>query len=111
MASRARGGDPTVHNFAYTPGKLVCSNVIARHAVPIPAMIIRPVKYLNHGVEQDHRAVKRVTRPVPGFKSCAAAQGTLVGIELMHMLKKGQMTIEAGTESLTLATKRQRIIH
>jgi transposase-like protein len=36
-------------------------------------MIIRPVKYLNHVVEQDHRAVKRVTRPMPGSKSCAAA--------------------------------------
>jgi putative transposase len=36
-----------------------------------------------------------------GFKAFAAAQGTLVGIELMHMLKKGQMVIEEGEESLT----------
>jgi putative transposase len=53
------------------------------------AMIIRQVKYLTNVVEQDHRAVKRVTRPMLGFKSFEAAQGTLVGIELMHMLKKG----------------------
>jgi putative transposase len=30
---------------------------------------IRRIKYLNNIVEQDHRAVKRVTRPMLGFKS------------------------------------------
>jgi putative transposase len=44
------------------------------------------VKYLNNVVEQDHRAVKRITRPMLGFKSFDAAQYTLTGIELMHML-------------------------
>jgi putative transposase len=52
---------------------------------------IRQVKYLNNMVEQDHRGVKRVTRPMLGFKSFEAAQSTLVGIELMHMLRKGQL--------------------
>ena len=37
-----------------------------------------------------------------GFKSFDAAQDTLVGIELMHMLKQRQM-VEAGDESLTAA--------
>ena len=59
----------------------------------------------NHTIEQDHRAVKRVTRPMLGFKSFEVAQGTLVGIELMHMLKKGQMTLEEGAESLTPAAQ------
>ena len=54
-------------------------------------------------VEQDHRGVKRVTRPMLGFKSFAAAQRTLVGIELMHMLKKGQLVIADGVEGLTPA--------
>jgi putative transposase len=67
------------------------------------AIIIRQVKYLNNLVEQDHRAVKRVTRPMLGFKSFDAAQGTLAGIELMHMIKKRQMMIEAGDEGLTAA--------
>jgi putative transposase len=67
------------------------------------AIVIRQVKYLNNILEQDHRAVKRVTRPVLGFKSFAAAQGTLAGIELMHMLKKGQMVVEEGAEGLTPA--------
>jgi putative transposase len=58
---------------------------------------------LNNIVEQDHRAVKRVTRPMLGFKSFEAAQSTLVGIELMHMLKKRQLVVEAGAKGLTAA--------
>ena len=65
------------------------------------AIIIRQVKYLNNIVEHDHRGVKRVTRPILGFKSFEAAQDTLVGIELMHMIKKRQMRVEAGEESRT----------
>jgi putative transposase len=65
------------------------------------AIIIRQVKYLNNVVEQDHRSVKRVARPMLGFKSFEAAQGTLAGIELMHMLKKGQLGGEEGAEGLT----------
>ena len=67
------------------------------------AIVIRQVKYLNNVVEQDHRGVKRVTRPMLGFKSFDAAQDTLVGIELMHMIKKRQMVVEAGAEGLTAA--------
>jgi len=67
------------------------------------AIAIRKRKYLNNVVEQDHRAVKRVTRPMLGFTSFEAAQDTRVGIELMHMIKKRQMVVEAGEESLTAA--------
>ena len=67
------------------------------------AIAIRQVKYLNNIVEQDHRGVKRVTRPMLGFKSFDAAQSTLVGIELMHMIKKRQMRMEAGEEGRTAA--------
>src|SRR4029450_2368115 len=48
-----------------------------------PHISILQVKYLNNVVEQDHRAVKRVTRPTLGFKAFDAAQVTLAGIELM----------------------------
>jgi transposase-like protein len=64
---------------------------------------IRQVKYLNNIVEQDHRAVKRVTRPMLGFKAFGAAQDTLVGIELMHMIRKKQMVVAAGEEGRTAA--------
>ena len=53
---------------------------------------IRQIKYLNNIIEQDHRHIKRITKPMLGFKSFAAAKATIAGIELHHMLKKGQMT-------------------
>ncbi len=59
---------------------------------------IRQSKYLNNLVEQDHRAVKRIVRPMLGFKSFRSARRTLAGIELMHMLKKGQMIPDNGQE-------------
>jgi len=52
---------------------------------------IRQLKYLNNIVEQDHRNIKRITKPMLGFKSFAAAEATIAGIELHHMLVKGQM--------------------
>jgi putative transposase len=52
---------------------------------------IRQNKYLNNLVEQDHRAVKRVTRPMLGFKSFRSAAATLAGVEVMHMIRKEQM--------------------
>jgi transposase-like protein len=66
-------------------------------------IVIRRVQYLNNVVEQDHRGVKRITRPMLGFKAFEAAQATLVGIELMHMIKKKQLIVEAGDEGLTAA--------
>ena len=52
---------------------------------------VRRVKYLNNMVEQDHRGIKNVTKYMLGFKSFAAAEATIAGIELHRMLKKGQM--------------------
>jgi putative transposase len=69
------------------------------------AIDIRQVKYLNNIIEQDHRAIKRVTRPMLGFISFDAAQSTLVGIELMHMLKKRQLVTEEGNEGLAVAER------
>ena len=48
-------------------------------------------KYLNNIVEQDHRAIKRQTLPMLGFKSFWSVDITLAGIELMHMIRKGQL--------------------
>lgn len=52
---------------------------------------LRQSKYLNNIVEKDHRAVKRVTAPMLGFKSFWSAQILIAGIEAMHMVKKGQL--------------------
>jgi putative transposase len=54
------------------------------------AIVIRHSKYLNNMVEQDHRAVKRLTHPMLGFKSFWAACCTIAGMEVMHAIRKGQ---------------------
>ena len=51
---------------------------------------IRQIKYLNNIVEQDHRGMKRIVKPMMGFKAFHSAEATLSGIELCRMLKKGQ---------------------
>lgn len=61
--------------------------------VPI---VVRQVKYLNNIVEQDHRAIKRVTRPMLNFKSFRSASNVLAGIEFMHMIRKGQFAHYGG---------------
>ncbi len=58
---------------------------------------IRQSKYLNNLVEQDHRAIKRRTRPKLGFKSFRCARILLADIELVHMIAKGRMKCVRGT--------------
>ena len=52
---------------------------------------MRQSKYLNNIVEQDHRAIKRITRPMLGFKTFGCARILTAGIEVMHMIRKGQL--------------------
>ncbi len=59
---------------------------------------IRQCKYLNNIIEQDHRRIKRLTRPMLGFKNFYAAQRMLAGIEVMAMIKKGQMKTSVGNK-------------
>jgi putative transposase len=54
-------------------------------------IVMRQSKYLNNLIEQDHRAVKRVTRPMLGFKSFRSARTLIAGIEIMHMIRKVQL--------------------
>ena len=58
---------------------------------------------MTHVVAQDHRAVKRVPRPLLGCKSFAAAEGTLAGIALMPRRKQGHLVGGDGAEGLTAA--------
>ena len=51
---------------------------------------IRQSKYLNNLVEQDHRGIKRRTSAMMGFHSFKTARNTLKGVELCHMIRKGQ---------------------
>jgi transposase-like protein len=67
--------------------------------VPI---VVRQVKYLNNIVEHDHRAIKRVTKPMLTFKSFRSAGCVLAGIELMHMIRKNQFVID-GADTMSFA--------
>ena len=59
-------------------------------------MELRQSKYLNNLAEQDHRAIKRKTQPLLGFKSFCSWHRLLAGIETMHMIRKGQMVCPEG---------------
>ncbi|BCL80977.1 IS6 family transposase [Ktedonobacteria bacterium brp13] len=52
---------------------------------------LRQVKYLNNLIEQDHRFIKRLTKPGMGFFSFETAWQTLQGFEIMNMIRKGQV--------------------
>ncbi len=52
---------------------------------------VRQIKYLNNLVEQDHRSVKRITNASLGYQSFHTAWRTIRGIEIMHMINKGQV--------------------
>ncbi|MEJ8553218.1 IS6 family transposase [Tepidibacter sp. Z1-5] len=51
----------------------------------------RQVKYLNNIVEQDHRFIKRKIKSMIGFQNFKTAQKTICGIEIMNMIRKGQV--------------------
>ena len=59
-------------------------------------------RYLNNLAERDHRAVKRITRPMLGFKTFRGARILIASIEFMHMIRKGQLgEIKDPTSSAT----------
>ena len=52
---------------------------------------VRQIKYLNNIIEQDHRFIKRRTKPMLGFKSFNSARITISGIENIRMIQKKQI--------------------
>src|SRR3954447_9184515 len=52
---------------------------------------LRPCKFLNNIVEQDHRTVKRRTKLAMGYGSFRTAWRTIQGIETMHLIRKGRV--------------------
>ena len=70
--------------------KAAIDQIIEDQNLSIP---VRQAKDLNNIVEQDHRAVKRITKPMLGFKSFRSARNVLAGIKLMYMFRKGQMVL------------------
>jgi IS6 family transposase len=54
---------------------------------------LRPLKYLNNLIEQDHRGVKLRIGPMLGFKRFRTAGIIIAGIELMHRIRKAQFNL------------------
>jgi len=52
---------------------------------------ISQIKFLNNIIEQDHRFIKKRTKPMLGFKSFHSAKVTISGIENIRMIQKGQV--------------------
>jgi transposase-like protein len=55
-------------------------------------------RWRNNRVEQDHRRVKRLTRPMLGFQRFRTARRTLAGVEAIAMLAKGQVPAVPGND-------------
>ncbi|WP_126603028.1 IS6 family transposase [Dictyobacter aurantiacus] len=74
-------------NAAYPKAiaELKVTGMLAQHVE------LRQVKYLNNLIEQDHRFLKRLTKPGMGFFSFETAWRTIQGFEVMNMLRKGQV--------------------
>ena len=60
---------------------------------------IRQIKYLNNIAEQDHRFIKKRTRPMLGFKNFYSAKETIAGIENIRMIQKGQIFGQTACQS------------
>ncbi len=52
---------------------------------------LRQSKYQGNIVEQDHRGIKRLVKPIMGFGSFNTARRTIRGYEIMNMMRKGQV--------------------
>jgi putative transposase len=87
----ANGNPNKVTMDKSSPNKAAIDAINVGRDVPI---LVRQVKYLNNIVKQDHRAIKRVTKPMLNLKSFLAASSVLAGIELIHMIRKGQFAID-----------------
>ena len=69
-------------------------NILLMLAGIISFVEILQIKYLNNLVEQDHRFIKKITKPMMGFKAFHSAKATIAGIETAHMIRKGQLSDE-----------------
>lgn len=61
-----------------------------------------PSKIPQHIVEHDHRAIKRVTKPMFNFETFRSVGSVRSGVELIHMIGKGEFPID-GTTSMPFA--------
>ena len=104
------------------PGKIAIDKSASNKAAIISiqddsgfSIAMRQSEYLNNIVEQDHRAIKRITRPMLGFKIFRCARIIVAGIETMQMIHKNQLdhvkdrTSSAANQFYSLAFRSQNL--
>lgn len=64
---------------------------------------VRQIKYLKNILEQDHRFITPISRPMLGFKAFNSVAATIKGIEVAHMIHKQQFTNEGRSPFQTFA--------
>lgn len=91
--------EQAIHHYHDFPNSVTLDNnpanlsglAYVNYSIPKHVKIkVRQNKYLNNIIEQDHRAIKRITHPMLSFKAYQSAVTTLTGIEICHMIRKGQ---------------------
>ena len=88
-----RNGTPRVITLdAYAASHRAVRELKAEGKMP-KRVRVRCCKYLNNGVEQDHRRVKQRIGPMVGFKRFDTAAVTISGIELAARIRKQQFKL------------------
>ncbi len=92
IKSIENNGKPTLINIDKSGSNSSAIRVYNKRALATKSRIkVRKCKYLNNIVEQDHRFIKRRIVQGLGFKEFESAKRTLSSIEIVHMIRKGQL--------------------
>lgn len=86
-----QNGQPTKVNIDKSGANKAALDEINRMYKAEKQIKLSQNKYLNNIIEQDHRFIKKRTRITLGYKSFNGAKQTITGIEILHMIKKGQL--------------------
>ena len=84
-------GKPRIINIDKSGANTAGIRTWNRRSFTSKTIKIRRVKYLNNIIEQDHRKIKRRIAITTGFKEFESAQRTLAGIEIINIIRKGQI--------------------
>ena len=84
-------GKPRVVNIDKSGANKSGIRTINRDLLTVRKIRIRQCKYLNNIVEQDHRNIKRRISIDTGFKEFESVKRTLAGIEVVNIIRKGQI--------------------
>jgi transposase-like protein len=92
-ATRSQGFAPkTITLDGYAASHRAVREMKADQYLPA-ATTLRPSKYLNNLIEQDHRNIKSRVNAMLGFKRFRDAAITISGVELRHRIRKGQFNL------------------